>query len=338
MNTLNTDPQQDFFQQILDRFPKNAAAISAMSDLLNVREDGIYRRIKGKTSISLQEAMQLAKAYGVSIDALRPTSSEAIQWSFSAFQRPVRTFDDFIDDILQQIQMVHKMDEVEITYTTKDLPVFHAMQFPEILAFKLYTWGVTTWQMEDLQDRAFRFDMISEALLEKAREISSIYYSFRSHELWSDNVLKNILRQIEYLATIELFVHEADAFLLCDRLSEFVKHMQNIAELGEKKTVDSTHRGGSFELYHNEMVHTNNIILAETPQTAFVLTVFCNPYSMQCRDAKTVQFVKTWMKNLIRHSNSISVHSPLERRQFFGRLEKDVQRTRQRLNRIFDNR
>ena len=55
-----------------------------------------------------------------------------------------------------------------------------------------------------------------------------------STELWSLNIFDNTLNQVEYHAESGYFARIEDALELCDMLKRIAKHMESMAERGEK--------------------------------------------------------------------------------------------------------
>jgi len=112
-----------------------------------------------------------------------------------------------------------------------------------------------------------------------------------------------------------------------------VQHMKSMAEVGKKYSanVNPNENGAVFNLYHNELVSTNNMFLVNSTTTRFVVATFCNPNFFRSMDEKLCDYTEEWMEKIISQSNSITTHSAKNRNWFFSRLEKRIRNVRNRL-------
>src|SRR6188768_2292934 len=62
--------QLAFLDQIKNRLPDKISFVDKLAELLNVSRDSAYRRIRGETVLSLDEAKKLCDLFAVSLDAL----------------------------------------------------------------------------------------------------------------------------------------------------------------------------------------------------------------------------------------------------------------------------
>jgi hypothetical protein len=140
---------QDYlFQQIKEKLPLSASLADTVSDLLNVSTDSAYRRIRGETPLVLEEAAILCKQYGISLDTLLSVDKGAV--SFMPIQLTKDySFERYLQDILASFKQIHAHSEKNITYLTKDVPLFyHFMQRP-LFAFRYFFWMKSILQHPD---------------------------------------------------------------------------------------------------------------------------------------------------------------------------------------------
>jgi hypothetical protein len=328
--------QHDFLEKIFSRFPKKAEAIDYLADLLSLGKDAIYRRARGETPLHPDELDLLANHFRESIDAIAFEHSNTVFMSFNGFTHRIGNFMDYLKDLHVKIDQTARFPDSHFYYASMEIPVFHYMYFPELISFKLYVWGMTTWGLDFLEGKAFDFDLVSYPELKKAEEILQLYNTLESTELWSLGIVDNTLNQIEYVSAVNNFTRPEDALLLCDKLLELTDHMQEMAAQGHKFSLKGGPEaaGAPFHLFHNEMVSTNNTLLVSTPVGQALYTTFENPNFLASTDSRLCRHTEQWLNRVIGKSNAISNQSERARIWFFNRLRRKINGARSRIENV----
>ena len=325
--------QLSLLNAIVAQFPKRVDAVDAISELLEVGKDAVYRRMRGETFLTPDQVALLAQHFNISVDALIG-DSDAVYFTYNAFTSGTKDFEQFLMTYVKELQQASRLPEYKFYYASVELPLFQALFFPELMAFKLYIWGRTALELEYIKDLKFDFSIIPHPVLRLIDDMLQMYISIPSTELWSQNIIDNTLNQIEYYVSCNSFKNNADALVLCDRLIELTQHMQRMAERGHKfplggKPESAT--GATFDLYHNEMVHTNNTILSMTGQGKVLFTTLSNPNFLKSTDQDICEHIEGWFQRIITKSNSISNHAEKNREWFFNRLRRKIEQSKQRI-------
>jgi len=330
---MSLNIQDQLFDRILQQYNKRSEAVDHLCKLLSVGKDAVYRRLRGESLISPDEIEVLARHYHLSIDRFIFKEQEQVRFTYSSLNQQVRTFDQYLEEILEQMMNFLHLPEQHFYYCTKDIPIFTYMYFPELIRFKLYIWGWTTFGFEFLENKPFHFDLVPYPTLKLAEQIAEVYNQMPSTELWNLSLVENTLHQIEYLATIGQFQDPEDALTVCDALGKMVLHCRNMAEAGSKGNPGGAlpAKRENFHLYHNELVSTNNIILVESDTIQGLFTVFGNPNFLFTTDEQLLAHTKQWLEKLIAKSNSLSRENKRQREWFFNRLDRRIAHTRNRL-------
>lgn len=333
---MNDNIQTRFFNQLLHRFPRKADAVEALSELLNLSKDAVYRRLRGDTLLTPDELLDLAKKYRISLDALALGETDTVFFSYNTFSKPVKDLNDWLSSVHTDIQRVSQMPSTYIYYASLEIPVFHYLFFPNLLAFKFYVWGKTSWQLDFLQNRLFSFDLLTPQDEYLATEILEYYLHIPTTELWSLNIADHTLNQIEYTLLSGNFSNREDAFTLCEQLLQLVQHEKAMAAAGRKFKLHqkAQNLSAEFNLFHNEIVHTNNTFLVKTAGGNVVYTTLSNPNFLQSTDLRLCENIEQWFNNIIAQSNGISRHSAKSRGWFFSGLEKKIQATMKKIEHL----
>ena len=101
-----------------------------------------------------------------------------------------------------------------------------------------------------------------------------------------------------------------------------------MTEEGKKFPVGAKTMEGrkSFQLFHNEMVDTNNTIIVETPRGKAIYSTFGNPNLLQTTDQRVTTYIDGWFDGIMAKSQPISNHAEKARNKYFNRLIRKVER------------
>lgn len=335
----NQSLQEVLFNVILTRFPRKADAVDLLCHLLNTTKDPIYRRLRGDTALTPDEISILVRHFQLSFDALIYGQSDQVVFAFNPFRRQLYSFESYIGQIHDDLGQLRRLPDAHIYYATAEIPIFTYMHFPELMAFKLYVWGRTTWSLPFVQNRKFDMSLWSPPVERLCDEVLKIYLTLPSTELWSLNVVDNTLMQIENLAYSGNYTDPQASLHLCDIMTEWVRHLKIQATAGKKMRVGAdpaTEGQAIFTVHHNEILHTNNTILVKTPSVRAVYSAFCNPNFMKTMDEKACDYMENWFKIVLDSADPITAGSRDRRDRFFNQMQARVDAVKRRIGRFLE--
>ena len=244
------------FRQILKKkIPEHLSAIDEIAVLLDINYDASYRRLNGSVNFSLEEAVKISQKLNISLNDLfaigDPNSLIVTEY------KPILTVNDFNDFLINISKEIYPMAEKEdnsIIFAAKELPVFYFLNQPILIKFQFYLW-YTLSNLNNLKKRnPFEQFIISNKLIENAKNISRIYKNINLTEIWSFGAINIILQQLLYLFKIKkINLYEIES--ICGAL---------ISELNllEEQTSYKNNTKRNFHLYYNEInVNNNSMIL-----------------------------------------------------------------------------
>jgi len=325
--------QDHFFEQILHRFSRRADAVDELCGLLNLAKDPVYRRLRGDTFLTPQELGLLSKHYRISLDALIIGQSDNVMFDYNAFSRKITSFSDYLASLNADFEQIHRMPNAHLYYASAEMPVFTFSLFPELIAFKLYGWARTTWNLEWLRDRQFSFDLITQPVIRESQTILQQYLSLPSTELWTAQIVDNTLAQIEYHLYAGGFRDPKEALILTDRLQDWITHMKAVTSAGCKFNIgeNATLGRGKFQLFYNEMVYANITALITSDVGRLAYTAYCTPNFLKSSDARLCDYTQNWFEIITAKSTALTHAADKNRDWFFREIGQKVDRRRQRI-------
>jgi hypothetical protein len=327
--------QEILFQAIRNRLSPNISFVHELSELLGISYDSTYRRIRGEKELTLEELKTICLHFEVSVDSLFSIRSNNVIFNSLAIGENGFDIDKWLHSLLMAIRMIQAAKEKEIIYAAKDIPVFYYFEFPEIAAFKIFFWNKALIPASGYEKKTITLEA-PESLYETGRQLLMHYVKIPTIELWSEETISSVLRQIEYCFVSGFFTSTQDVFRLCDVLEAWLSHVQSQAEYGFQYMHGTEPDGvvNNFKLYQNEVLVTDNTILvtADGQKTSYntynvinqLITsnpVFCNQ-------------VDKSLRNLMQKSTIISGTSAKERHRFFNILHEKVRVLRTRIERM----
>lgn len=336
---MSSSFQQTLFEYILKQYPKKAEAVEVMSKVLSMAKDNVYRRIRGETILTPDEIVSLTKHYNLSLDELIYGDSEKILFSFTPFSNQLKNFHDWLELTYENLKTVHQIPDAIIYYAAQEIPIHLYFQFPKLLNFRAYLLNLMSkLDFGHASDLSFSFNLLPNETLELAAKFAKLYTTVPSIEMWNLGILDNTLSSIEYLSTIEKFEDPNTALELCEELVALLVYTKDIAANGAKYIVkgDANAPGASFELYHNELIDTNNSIYVSSSFGNQLFTTFGNPNFLSTNDKKLCAYTEDWFNSVIEKSTSISKHSIRSRNWYFNKLEKRIAQTKTKIAHLIE--
>lgn len=327
--------QEILFQTIRAKLAPNLSFVHEISELLGISYDSAYRRIRGEKELSLEELKTICLHFDISVDELFSYKSNHVIFNSLAIGENGFDIEQWLQSLLAAIKMINSAKEKEIIYAAKDIPVFYFFEFPEIAAFKIYFWNKALIPASGYENKKLVLEA-PEELYESGRKLLAHYVKIPTTEIWSEETISSILRQIEYCYVSGFFTHTDDVYRLCDVLDTWLSHVQNQAELGFQFLYGNAQEGieNSFKLFHNEVLVTDNTILVNTDgqkisyNTYNVINQLITTNPMFCNQ------VENSLRNLMRKSTMISGTSEKERYRFFNILREKIKLLRARISRM----
>ena len=118
--------QKHFLGKLKSELPLGASLNDAIAIALDISYDAAHRRTTGKSKISLEESVLLAKYYDLSLDRLFENTKEEI----IAVEKTKPILNEqglkvYFDNSYQSLQPLLEQKESQILYSAKDIPLFY---------------------------------------------------------------------------------------------------------------------------------------------------------------------------------------------------------------------
>lgn len=325
--------QNTLFEKIKSIIPKNTSFPEELADLLELSTDSVYRRLRNETSLTIDEVHLLCSHYRISFDSLCINKSNTVSFAYNSLQSDESGFEKYLRAILDHITIINKNQHKQIIYLAEDLPIFYNFSFRELSAFKMFYWMKSMINVASYDNKKFDPAIISEELLQIARQIYDTYLSIPSIEIWTDSSILSLLKQIEYYWDSGHFQKAEDALLLCDQVVFLLNQIQQQAQTNTKVANTKAEDGNqtNFKLYLCEIEIGNNCIHIKTGETKSVYITHLTFNKLLTTNLDFCNDTEEWLETLIKKSILISGASEKQRYRFFHNSLNEVNKLKERI-------
>lgn len=320
--------QQAFVQKLKELAPANASLADEIAELLNVSADSAYRRLRGETAISLDEAVELCTHFKVPFSAFTENLAGLVTFRYRHLDEAEESFYNYLKGLDETLDKLLLANEKKITYGATDVSILQHLGFREISNFKMYYWMRALMGVPNLQDKKFNPNIISADIQKVGSSIHAKYKKVPSVEIWSDDVLFPTLKQIEYSWESGWFEDRETALQVCDNLRYMLQTTRDWAIQGSKLLNEpKEERPQNFKLYFSELLIGNNTIMAHLDSLKAVFLSHHTFNNINTTDERFCNETEEWMEKHLQKATLISGTAEKQRGKFFNLLERNIDRT-----------
>lgn len=316
---MSENLQVRFLKEIKNRMPPGSSFVDEVAELLSVSTDSAYRRIRGETALTFEEAKKLSQKFAISIDALFTDDVGNVNFKFWAIDPDTYDFKAWLTGVNEIVRSMTPYQKKEMIYITGDITVFQILQVPEIAAFKLFVWMKTLFNFPKYKDSKFELEELAPEIYSLRAQILNTYNEIPSTVVMGTGAFTSTVQQILYYHESGLFAERDTAMKLAGKLEELIDHIAIQAEHGKKFTFgnDPDTAEGELTLYMSEVLTTDELVLikADDQGSTIVTTNALNILYSHNQPFHT--YSTDYAENFMQNATLISKVSAKERNKFF---------------------
>jgi hypothetical protein len=309
--------QLKFIALLKSLVPTQVNLARDLMDLLDISQDGAYRRLRCQTAITLDETVKICLHYSIPLEALNNEVPDVVTFQFNALNDQPETIQAYLNNLGGLLKTFKKHDSVHIHYAAEDIPVFYHFGFHELAEFKTMYWMKSILHVPELETAHFPFktsELIGDI------DYSSMYQSYSeipATEIWTNETIESTLQQIRFYWDAGFFENASSAHIVLDQVELMIRRIAKQAEIGQKIDAKGASTGVPFQLYLCDLMIGNNSIYI-TAGDSVISSIGYNTFnSILTRNEAFNQQHFSWIQNLQRKSIQISGMAEKIRNQFF---------------------
>lgn len=312
--------EDKLFDYIKLKIPENVSFIDAIADVLDISYDAAYRRIKGKTALTLGESLKLSNHFDFNLNDVffdKEIDDERIVVEKTHPILSNNALKLFFEKGASEAKKVVDSKEGKIIYCAKDFPFYHSDN-GLLKSFRLFVF-VNTLSKDPVKKKIpFSKFNPSTAILDRYEAFLNQYKKVSLIEVWNDSTIDNILSQIQFFYEVGLITKE-EAVLIADGLKQSLSLIEEQAK-NRKRIVNNN----SFDLYQNNIISLLNTALMKTDSEATVFVPYTNLTYFKVMDQNTTNQIEEYIQRQIEFSKSLSGEASFERSKFFYTMNQKI--------------
>jgi len=326
---MTNKKQVQLLSDIQTQIPSNRSKVEVISEVLQIKRSAAYDRINGKKLLNFAELTLLCQKFNINLNEYLNPDSDKIEVNFPTLKDGTRSEKEFVDGLLNRLLLIQSLAEPEIWYISSEIPVLDYFRYPKLTFFKLYIYGKTVWELPHLKKQPFRGGQsYDDTYLSAFEKINEIYTALPSKEIWSTHLVDNTLSQLKYFAQSGRFANVADIFDILNDLMAMIDELELSAERG-RKAFKNGDLGGRFDLFHNEITHTNNVVIINSVSQKMVFATFDNPNYLESSSKDLWDYSAKWFAKLQKRAQSVSQQSERNRLMLFNLCRTKIRKATQ---------
>jgi len=316
----NYQSHEFLFRRMKELLPPHISVVDSVAEILHISSDSAYRRIRGETPLVLDEAREICNYFKLSLDQVLNVQGGATLFQNVRVNAHDYNYEQYLKDLLKQIQHISSFIHKEIIYRTKDMPLFHNFYYKPLIAFRYFFWMNTIIQHPDFNKREFDINCVSPEILSLSQELTRAYNNVPSTEIWNTECVNSALSQIDFYKDSGYFSSVADIKMVYESLEETFIHLKNQVEYGGKFMPDENRemKRSNFTFFHNRVVLGDNTILLVTDNVKTVIINYDALHYISTRDEAFCNYCYSDLQKLMKRSTILSETSEKQRNIFFG--------------------
>lgn len=316
--------QNQLFDLIKKQIPANYSLVDSIAELLEISNDSAYRRLRGETLVDIHELLLLCSHFKISLDKLSSNSSNLVSFNYQPLSNNQHTLLEYLQNILGDMKKINAVENKQIVFTSEDIPIFHYFKYDILTAFKLFYWDKSILNANTYEGKKFNPNLVQPEAIQAAKEIFDLYIKIPSIEIWTEDTIVSVLKQIEFYWESGLFENKEDALAVINQLQGMVTTIQQDAELSSKLRNNVATTTPNYTLFWSEVTIGNNCIQVTINDVQMIYFSFNTFNSMSTTHTSFCNETDTWIKNLIKKSVQISGVSEKQRYQFFMKVNNYI--------------
>lgn len=264
--------------------------------------------------------------FQVSLDNFAGNQSGFLVFKHLVVNHTPQTFDSWLTAMCTNLETLARFDgDKAITFTAKDIPIFHYFHYPHLCAFKMFFWMRSILNYPEFQRMAYSPEHVPERHSKLGAKIFDFYSQVPATEIWADETTNVTLKQLSFYKDAGFFKSTYEIECILDDYSELLTSIRDQSIIGRRPN------GTKFNLYKNEILIADNTALFKMNDHRITFISHNLTELLMTTDAAFCLQSETFIENLQNRSMLISTIGERERNRFFNEIERKVQAARYEL-------
>ncbi len=318
------------FNVIKQKLPKNVLFTEEIADILDISYDAAYRRLKGKTSLAFEEALELAKHFKISLNKLYELPCDnSFFINKKKLENNIDALIQFYKELSSYVKLFNIHQKTDIVYSAKDIPFYHVNTDSLYWKFRIYVHINFSQNTASNQKISFQNFKPKFSAIEEAKKFRETFRQVNIIDVWEDTTINSSLYQIFYFYKTKILSKD-EALLLCEEIHSMIKDIESSA-INNSLDVRGS-RKNSFELYYSKILNINYSIFFKNEHKKGILLPYNSFSYIKIEDDRICNEVDTYLKKQLQMAKKVSGDFEMERKVFFTTMYDKIEQLKKEIN------
>lgn len=319
--------QMAFVELLKNSVPAHINLAEELSSRMSMSLDSIYRRLRCETDFSLEESLQIAEQFNISIANLIASHTNMVTFRANNLTDNVDSFKNYLRILHADLDWLRNSQNGSVTYAAEDLPVFYNFFFPELARFKMCYWNKSTLNSPAFQGLSVEDVAVPAEWAAETSKVREAFMKVSSTEIWHEDTLKSTLKQIQFYWAAGFFKSQDTYVNILNELIQLIEVVKKQAEVGKKyNPITKEYSEMDYTLYVCDLMIGNNCVYLKSDNKSASYLGYNTFNFIQTKNDYFNRQTDAWLHNLISKSDKVSQISEKTRNQFIKNLLSHIER------------
>lgn len=312
------DIQILLFDMIRDQIERGVSVADIVGDVLDISSDAAYRRLRGKTRLTIDEVVSLCSYFDISVNhALRLKLKDNASFDYkSADLTNIEEYYSFIEKLSVIFVNLAKSPTKEITTLAHNIPLYRLVNFPELSFFYLYTWNQNVNTEHITYDQFVRSINTKRIMYYHARIAESVK-RIPLTEIWAQDIFTSLQNLIDYYFDLGRFENKEIPLTLCNQILSLA---DNTKRWTRNNGINFKGQITPYHLYESTLKLTPNFSVVRNGNTIWGLIHLFRIQSLYTISERFGLDMDAFLKNIMVDSLYVNGASLQDRHQIFYKI------------------
>lgn len=325
---------QGNFNKSLLEFHSTSVLVKELQRLLGLSRDAAYRRLRGATTYTMEEAIKVANHFGISLDALGGDEKRYIGFEKLPYINSASDFEDYLETSIKQLEQFMSQNDIHFYYSAKDIPIYYQFKYPLLGAFKMQVWISSLYQSRIMDHSK---NQVTDRMKEMGRELCGLYLSIPTTEIWNETTVMSLFEQLEYFLDSG-WLGKEDALQIIEEAEDMFEMIFQQATLGQR--FGGSHPGAlgtvPFNMYYHDILIMDNNLYFRSEMESKIFLSWAGLNFVTTSDQLMIHEVESFLEGQMARSTLMSGVAERERVSWKKKAKSHVYRLRETINALPD--
>ena len=317
--------QLNFVNRLKQFRTSDTLLVEDLVEVLQISADSVYRRLRGTTAMSIDEAIRICNHFRIPITYFVEETPGLVNFKYLPPESRKENFHKHLQMIASAVNELLDHENRKIIYAAIDAPLFYHFGIEKLAAFKMHFWMRVILGVDSFKDYYDERE-IDREFLALGKNIYEDYLMIPSDEIWPEDILQTTLKQIEFYWDAGYFKTPEETIDILNHLSSMIDNVEKMAINSHKLKFDdkSMQKYAAFNLFHSDVLPGNNTVLSIADKKTVYIS-HMTFHTMITGSEAYVNHTEDWLKAIMSKSTLISGVSEKNRIKFFRALRRSVE-------------